>query len=397
MPLKLSHFVYSSLNGYRPVYVSPDLPREFVSPLEALAKGVYLTAQRTDLYLWLRPPGTDDICVVKGLRNGTDRAGRSRSCVHAVLFSASDAAGSWFFSPLSLPERVFVTPDSSLQSLPNELLVEADVTPSSNLKPPEHLSRGTVASLLALMLNPETNALILDSRGDAVAALRSMMWLVPPPARRHITVAAWTSTPAVETLGSARLTVLAPKSESLKTMPKPPVILEYPEGKVTEEDNDSLDDDDAAFNVYAEYVASNLGSDRGFERIKKLAGLLERHPPQLELTQERYRHILEGFGRVEHCIEEYGSFRILDDVRSSLIAVKEFALGGQPSLALDILDTVVSFAVDHYDMDAESMKNALGKLRTNVEPGDRRFFEACRFLADQLLAVAASFDNASGG
>jgi hypothetical protein len=180
-------------------------------------------------------------------------------------------------------------------------------------------------------------------------------------------------------------------------MATPPVILEYPEGKITEEGGDSLDDDEATFNVYAEYVASNLGTERGFDRIKKLAGLLERHPPALNLTQERYRHIIEGFGRIESHVEEYGSFKILEDVKSSLVAVKAFALGGLPSLALDILDTVVSFAVDHYDMDAESMKAALAKLRTGVAPGDRRFSEACSFLADQLLGVAASFDDAPGG
>jgi hypothetical protein len=395
MPLKLSHHVYSSLGGYRPVFVSPDMPKEFVGPLEALAKGVYLTAQRTDLYMWLQPRESNDIIVSKGFRNGTDRAGRSRSCVHSIVLSANDAAGSWFFSPLSLPEGLFANADSQLQALGNQLAPQCETPSPSNPRPSENLPRSVLASMLALMIHPTAKGLILDSRGDAVATLRALTWLVPPPARRNITLAAWAVAPDVDPFGPARITVLAPKSESLKTMPKPDVVIEYPSGKVNEESED--DEDEITFNVYAEFVASNLSSERGFERMRKLAGLLERHPPGSELTQERYRHILEGFARIEPLVEEWGAVKIRNDVKASLGAVTEFALAGMPSLSLDILDTVVSLAVDQYDMNAESIKRTLTKLRTKMDPGDHRFVDACGFLADQLRDVADALGRGNGG
>jgi hypothetical protein len=398
MPLKLSHFVFSSLNGYRPVYVSPDLPAGLAPALEALAKGVYLTAQRTDLYLWLHPTDSADILAVKGFRNGTDRAGRSRSCVHIVVFSASDAAGAWFFSPLSLPERVFVTDESSLQAIANELVTEIDVPAPATARPPDGLPRGAVASILALMLNPKASALILDGRGDALTTLRSLVWAVPPPARRDITVAAWAAAPNVPGIGAARITILPPGSSLVKQLPKPDTVLEYPVGVARDACNgdDKDEDEDATFHVYAEFLASNLTTDRGCERVRKLAGLLERHPPTLELNQERYRHILTGFETIEHNVEAYGSVKIRNDVKASLASVKEFALAGMPSLSLDILDAVVSSAMDLYDIDAGAMQSALGKLKTNIEPGDRRFVEACGFLARQLEGVAEALGGLSG-
>ena len=398
MPLRLSHYVYSSLGGYRTLYSSSDMPRNQVSDLEALARNIYRPAQSHDIFAWLRP---DDghVCVMKAFQNGTDHAGRRRSCVHAVVFAASDAAGSWFFSPLSVPDSVFLSPESSLQSLPNQLVPECELPPPASFDPPKGLSRERLTALLSVMASPGTTAVVLDRTGSALRTVRALSWVLPPSVRETLTVSAPLVLPAVEGIPRPRIAILpcrdphdalpARKRAGQLTAPelpapgwpddaaRPDVVLNFPDG---------AEDPGVPYDVYAEFVASNLADERGRARVRKLVELIERQPPRPELTQGRYWHLLEGFGKVEPCLER-GVVDVRRAPKRSLSAVGDFARAGMAGAALDILESIVSFAVEGYDVEAAPLRAMVAKLRSGGTGAAPATPEAFEYVAERLAEL----------
>ncbi len=390
MALRLDHYVFSSLGGYRTVYASDGMPRRLVSALEALAKSIYRDAQARELSAWLRPDDAT-ICVVKAFQNGTDHAGRRRSCVHAVVFSAGDAAGSWFFTPFLLPDSVFLSTESPLQSLANELPTEVSLKASAPPRPSSGCGRDCRQALLSLMLSPAARVAVTDRTGEALSCVRSLSWALPPTVRSHLTLSAGFVLPEVEGLGGARMAILPPQAKPAEDLAGH-VVIDFPGGDAGPRTDSNRG---VPFNVYAKFVAANLGSEEGHRRVKKLVELLERHPPSLDLTQERYRRLLEGFAKVEATVER-GVIDVRRDPVRGLSAVRDFALAGMHSTALDILDSVVSFLLERYDVDAESMRAALSRLRSG-EAGDERRGEALSFLAERLVELLETSAQMDGG
>jgi len=375
MSLRLSHYVYSSLGGYRTLYSSSDIPKKQVSALEALARNIYRPAQSHDVFAWLRLH-EGRVCVVKAFQNGTDHAGRRRSCVHAVVFAASDAAGSWFFSPLSVPDTVFLSPESSLQSLPNQLVPECELPPPVSFDPPKGLSRERLTALLSVMASPGTTAVVLDRTGGALRTVRALSWVLPPSVRGHLTVSASLVFPAVKGVPRPRIAILPGRDARVPDdVPKPDVVLNFPDG---------AEDPGVPYDVYAEYVASNLADERGRARVRKLVELIERQPPGPELTQGRYWHLLEGFGKVEPCIER-GVVDVRRAPKRSLAAVGSFARAGMPGAALDILESIVSYAVEGHNVEAAPLRAMVGKLRGG---GAGAAPEAFEYVAERLAELA---------
>lgn len=380
MPLRLSHYVYSSLGGYRTLYTSSDMPQKQVSALEALARTIYRPAQSRDIFAWLRP---DDgrVCVVKAFQNGTDHAGRRRSCVHAVVFAASDAAGSWFFSPFSVPDSVFLSPESSLQSLPNQLVPECELPPPASFDPPKGLSRERLTALLSVMASPGTTAVVLDRTGSALRTVRALSWVLPPSVRRTLTVSAFLVLPAVEGIPRPRIAIVScrdPRDARIPhAAPKPDVVLNFPDG---------AEDPGVPYDVYAEFVAANLADERGRARVRKLVELIERQPPSAEPTQGRYWHLLEGFGKVEPCLER-GVVDVRRAPKRSLSAVGDFARAGMAGAALDILESIVSYAVEGYNVEAAPLRTMVAKLRSGGTGAAPAAPEAFDYAAERLAEL----------
>ncbi len=388
MPLRLSHYIYSSLGGYRTLYSSSDISKKQVSALEALARNIYRPAQSRDVFAWLRPD-EGRVCVVKAFQNGTDHAGRRRSCVHAVVFAASDAAGSWFFSPLSVPDTVFLSPESSLQSLPNQLVPECELPPPAVFDPPKGLSRERLTALLSVMASPGTTAVVLDRTGSALRTVRALSWVLPPSVRGTLTVSASLVLPAVKGIPRPRIAILPGRDARVPDdVPKPDVVLNFPDG---------AEDPGVPYDVYAEFVASNLApegqvpgrsdrtwDERGRARVRELVELIERQPPGPELTQGRYWHLLEGFGKVEPCLER-GVVDVRRAPKRSLSAVGSFARAGMPGAALDILESIVSYAVEGHNVEAPPLRAMVAKLRSG---GAGAAPEAFEYVAERLAELA---------
>lgn len=369
--MRLSHYVFSSLGGYRALYVSQTMPPGIVPALESFARGVYLAAQRREILAWLR---SDDglWCAAKAFPNGADHVGRSRSCVHAIVCDPDEVAGHAFFSILSLPSKLFLSAESSLQSVANELVARFD--PPVPVRPSfgEGVTKDCVSALLSLMLSPEAGATVIDASGEALRIVRSLAWVLPPTVREQLTVSAWAELPPHERFAPARLVVLdGPPSDGGRTERK--FVLKFP---LREGENP------VPFNSYAEYVASNLGSEASFQRVRKLAALVERYPPSTPFTQPKCRRLMEAFARVEVGLDGAGDIHPRRYPLTSLAAVRDFALAGMGSAALDILQTVVS-SIKPYS-ESGTLQEALSRLGESSGFDEERFAEGCGFLADRL-------------
>jgi len=377
MELRLSHYVYSSLGGYRTLYVSPTMPRDLVRPLEGLAKQIYRTAARRQVLGWLRP--SDEVAIlVKAFQNGTDHAGRPRTCVHAAAIALADAAGFPFFSLLALPEDVFLPPDAQLQSLESQLRPTINLSDPSGFWPSGSLPRESVAALMSLMLVPGLNALVVDHGGETLATLRALAWMCPSRVRRTLTVMVGAPLVPVDGIGGARIVVM-PADAKADSPAQHDVMLNFPDetGRAA-----------TMANSYAVYIASNLGGEKGRAVNKSLVGLLERYPPQYELTQVHYTHLVMGFGKVERNVTPDGGFDFKSEPFACLSAVRDFALAGIPELAHYILEAVASKASSQYGLDDSSVRPALGKIRM-IKDGERQA-EAYSFLADRIDGLIRS-------
>jgi hypothetical protein len=134
MAIPLNHYVYSSMNGYKTLYSSPSIPKDLTAGLENLAVQIYRLAHKREVFACFRPDDRN-VCLVRAFQNGTDHAGRIRRCVHAVVFSLVDAAGSWFFSPLN-PAHSFSPSKKDLQaSRASSVSLAAAPSPSTRRSP----------------------------------------------------------------------------------------------------------------------------------------------------------------------------------------------------------------------------------------------------------------------
>lgn len=368
--VRLYHYVFSSLGGYKTLYASNNMPSGLLPVLEAFARAIYLQAQRRELLAWLR--SSDGIwCAVKAFPNGADHAGRSRSCVHVIVPDPLDASRCAGFSALAIPSKFFLSAESSLQVVANELVAHFEPAAPNRPSFGEDVSKDCVSAILSVMLFPHVEARILDSSGTALRVMKALAWALPRGARESLSVSAWAELPTVEGFLPARIVLLGQETEA--SLSEPGFVLRLP---LREGENP------VPFNSYAEYVASNIDDDRSFMRVRKLAALVERYPPKPPFEQPRYRRLMEAFSRVEMGLDGSGDLHPRRNPLLSLSAVKDFALAGMAEAALDILQAVVS------SIESESgggiFRQALERLAENAGIDDERFAEGCGFLAERL-------------
>ena len=222
--------------------------------------------------------------------------------------------------------------------------------------------------------------------------MRSLAWVLPPGVRKNITVSAGVSMPDVAGLGPIRFAILpasARKEGGGKTLLEAAdAVIEFPSGEALKAPSP---------NPYAEFVASNIHSEVGFERVRKLAALMERYPPSLdsvpedediqwsmppadgqvggieitsgEWTGERFEQLLDAFDKIEQDVEEFGTVNVRRDPASSLSAAGDLAAAGMHRLSFDILMAVSSVAISQHGFDGRSFQKTVGRLRSAQAKG----------------------------
>ena len=396
MAIPLNHYVYSSMNGYKTLYSSPSIPKDLTAGLENLAVQIYRLAHKREVFACFRPDD-HNVCLVRAFQNGTDHAGRIRRCVHAVVFSLGDAAGSWFFSPLQVPYNVFLSPEASLQTLQNELQYEYSIKPFVPAPPTAKLSPECLLWLLEGMAGDD-KVVVLDERGDALDTVRSLAWTLPPGVRKAMTVSVGAPMPDVPELGGIRLTILPAAARSGPSPGGPDdaardealldaadAVIKFPSGNALKATSP---------NPYADFVASNIHSEVGFDRVRKLAALLERYPPSLEWTEDRFEQLLDAFDKIGPDIEEFGTVDVHRDPSGSLAVVKEFAAAGMHRLSLDILMAVSSVAMSQHGFDGGSFQEMVGRVRAGEIDDVEKIVEVVSYLAETLKKLLTAAGEA---
>ena len=195
MKVRLYHHVYTSVQGYRTQYVSPELPEQVVTGLEDLAQRTYPHVRAQSIQGFVRMGGAEargrpsvGMCLVRAFQYQTDQSGRPRACVHTIYIPEEEVARHPFLNPLGDPDRLFMEHTDSLNSL-GEVLPQVAEFPEFNrqyaaakraLKNPRGFERLFLRALL-------TGSHALAVVGHEELALKALagLWPLLPPRTRH--------------------------------------------------------------------------------------------------------------------------------------------------------------------------------------------------------------------
>ena len=187
MELELWHHVYSSQQGYRTLFASPDLPPDVAARAEEMARKLYRIDGRRPQPGLYRPPARL-LAAFRGFHFGTDHAGRARTCVHTILLREDQLAWVPGFSSFQVPDDLFLPEDTDLQYLAGELRKTWSVPQSApTAQPAIDLPEGWIRLLVPCLLDSVASTVVVDPQGRAVDMVAALAHALPPAMRRGLT------------------------------------------------------------------------------------------------------------------------------------------------------------------------------------------------------------------
>jgi hypothetical protein len=185
--LELWHHVYSSQQGYRTLFASPELPPDIAARAEEMARKLYrIVGRRPQHGLYRAAPGL--LAALRGFHFGTDHAGRARTCVHTILLREDQLAWIPGFTSFEVPDDLFLPEDTDLQYLGGELrkswsLPQAADAPHPSIDLPEEWIR----LLFPCLLDSVAATVVVDPGGSATGMIAALAHALPPATRRALT------------------------------------------------------------------------------------------------------------------------------------------------------------------------------------------------------------------
>lgn len=316
MEVGLYHFVYSSLRGYETLYLTPQLKGAMKNVLEALALRLYPKARGGVVItgalrfpLGGQPGGA---LYLRAFPHGSDRGGRPRSCVHAVLVPPWQAAAVPLFHAFHLPSAALVTDRVPLQTVGSWLPAQydfPDFSPGKNFFPrlraaPDWL----VAMLLTVLLVPDRATFLFAEAEEIAPLLEELGVLLPPGVRARAGFLGGLSpadaepfcTGAVWPFEPVRLVLVRPGSAAPESILQQHVLWDLLSGRTNELLPKEL--------AYARLCAELLSSPQGKRRLGKLLGFLELYDCAAVHSPAQYGELVRLFAELENQLDESGGF-----------------------------------------------------------------------------------------
>lgn len=368
--LTLYHHVYTSISGYKTVYVSPELKPDVVRALEAFSDTLYPRVRQHTLRS-LYHPSPDHICISRVFRSSADHAGRRRSCVHNILFSKSELLDLRYVNPFAFPESLFLktAPEpAQVLSLKRTLPRHLDLgSPSpDDLKIDENILNAPVAQTIFSAVISNHDMAIIAPAFDCYSFLATAGDMLPPFLRLSTAVVAGTIYRSTYTDG-ATVYSLEPGFDihALKN-----------EGVITYDTTSGHTANLPAPNRYFAFVASNLTEDEsppepdipeaapqggpisttldlssgilgpapqapsqlsGPEKVRRLVALVHRYPIARIASNDMYHNLVKAFKATSHCFKDDGSVDAMCDVNAILKYLLAFYQAGYTHIVLDTL------------------------------------------------------------
>jgi hypothetical protein len=355
--LKLHHHVYTSIGGYKTVYVSPELDRRVVRALEAFSDTLYPRVGQQTLRSLFHPSPTH-VCISRIFRSSADHAGRRRSCVHNILFTKSDLFDLRYVSPFSFPGSIFLAtaPEATqVPSLGRRLKTELELgEPSiSDLKVDAGRLSGAIGKSVFSAIMSNHDMAVIAPKFDCYEFLASAGDMLPPFLRFSTSVVSGTVYRSRFAEG-ATLYSLSPKYDTAKLRS---------EGAITYDATSGTTANLPAPNKYFAFLARHL--DEEAEVVRKLVAVVHRYPIARVATNDMYHNLIRAFEQTSHCFLEDGSLDAMSDINALLGNLVAFFQAGYTELVVEALRQAFADLEEKGELSGST--DILGQLETSLE------------------------------
>jgi hypothetical protein len=328
--IRLHHHVYSSLQGYRTLRASPEVPAPTVKVLEDFSEKVHSRARRAPRFS-VFPPDEIFLCVSMNVQSGTDHVGRTRSLVHNVLIRKEEVREIPGFNHLGLPHAAFLKPGGDLQrdltALPADVEVPAeDTTPLAPRFDRENLPRKSVLHLLRALLGDKPVLLRSDKEAgwDRVVQVSA---LLPPAVREPLAVVNGAYVPEFADLGHPTV-FLVPADVDIADVVR--------EGKVALDEGGMLAYNLPLSHPWEQFVVGNITSGDSHGDLATLLRVVQRYRPLARYSPQDFKDLVEAFQAARQCFDPDGRVNVRRAPADGLTAAPRFFQAGHPDIAFDI-------------------------------------------------------------
>jgi hypothetical protein len=344
MQIPVYHHVYTSVQGYRTQYASPQLKPDIVARFEDLARRVYPRVAALPVRALFRL-GEDDprgapclgMCLVHAFPYQTDSSGRPRACVHTVYVPPSEVREHPFLNPLHAAEDLFMGPADALTGLSGRL--------PDRLDAPEFKSQ--YAAARAAIIQPEGLArpflrALLSGAHTTVASgspamahdVLAAVWPLLPPRSRHRLQYWWgPNRPAdLGPFGRLHLVLMDAAPQAAGIDAEGCLVFDLIRRR--------LPANQPAEHAYAAWLMERVGV-RDEAAVSALR-FLERNDPLAETAYFAFNHLGQALRLIEPMLDREGILDAAVDVQAAAEALLPISRAGLSRVALSALDDIES-------------------------------------------------------
>ncbi len=381
MKLNVYHHVYTSINGYKTVKVSQSVPKNTLDMLEEYSKQIHRLARRTVRFSIL---GFDEIfvCLSRLSLAGSDHVGRTRALVHNLLFRREDVEALPFFDVFSVPAEIFMDEQADVAMCSARLPESFEFSPRNPATafPSDQLPQKTARNVLRCMLHDGTS-IVRSVEGQAFAAARVLLALLPPVAREHLTVVTGDYIQACD--GRTRHTVFI----------VPP---EFDVKPFSDAGFPVLDDGgQTALNLpkahpYTRMVLGLLyGGEEDRARLAPLLRAINTYRPAVPYSFDAYQNLVQGLLTAGGFFSRDGRLHVEGAPEKGLEAALSFFRAGHPDIVFDIFSSCLRL------LGKRNMQPALANFENVVMSGIDTLKEFFSEVPQdvQILEDIADFDE----
>lgn len=362
--IALYHHVYSSLGGYKTLYVSRELDGPFREEVEELVRQVYTTLQRTTLYLaFVRG---DYHWWIKAFFHGSDHVGRPRKCVHTILVSRRELENIPFFSPLDLDgDQLFIDVQAPLENVFGHLSPRWDL--------PIHSLEGRYTYLQERNWTLEDftilyNALMSHQHQRLVVGpiewgktLAQLSGFLPWHPRVHLSICGGEILPSPPVPIDLFL-VNGPSHE------RSPL---YSRLVAVDLEQRSVSPNFPSPNRMVQYLTHTLAHHP--ERAFKLLTFLEMHPSPFTSTNDMYASLVSAFEKTHPYISSRGELEVEKNPIVWLENMIKYSQAGYDNIALKIADLSIQILREKYSLPSvEELEKRVEYLQSNFREYETR-------------------------
>jgi len=343
MEVMLRHHIYTTVGGYKSVYVSEGISSELLTLLERYSALTYPKVGGLPIFA-ISPVERGLLVFSKAFRGGVDHVGRPKACVHNIVVPAviPPKNGNHLIPPL-IEDSFFLSEPPEPHDIPylsSRLKGEA---PSSGLA---EAVRRVIRS--GEFRDPINKALLLATTASqeffvtgGFLALRRRIGTILPlvPRASRIRLSLSSEEAPISAVFGNRGTHLRCVKDTSSAPPEAPLIMLDGNGSYNM----------PAMNRFCAYIDESGDPDD----VLRLIMLIEHYAPDEPLTFDLYPILIEAFESVKSAVSVDGKPELTPEtVRPLMLSLRHFVSCGFEKFVLDVLVEVGRFLSRRFDDDS---------------------------------------------